>query len=56
MTISVRSTAPITGTLTDYTNGLPTLKGMTVTVRPADVIAAPFDFRDPSAVTKAVTL
>jgi hypothetical protein len=56
ITLSVRSTGPITGTLTDFSNGLPELSGMTVTERPSEFIPAPFDYRDPTAVTRSIEL
>ncbi len=56
VTLSVRSTDPITGTLTDFSNGLPDLSGMTVTERPPEFMPAPFDFRDPTAVTRSIEL
>lgn len=54
ITLSLRSADPITGRLTDYSNGLPAIDGMTVTERPADFMPAPYDFRDPTAVTRSV--
>jgi hypothetical protein len=54
ITLSVRSTGDITGTLTDYTNGLPDIPGLNVDSRPADLMPAPYDFRDPTAVTRTV--
>lgn len=54
LSLSVRGTAAITGTLTDFSNGLPEISGMTVTERPAEYMPAPFDFRDPTAVTTRV--
>jgi hypothetical protein len=56
VTISVRSTATITGTLADFSNGLPNLPGTTISERPAEYMPAPFDFRDPTVVHTAVTL
>jgi hypothetical protein len=53
--LSVRSSAAITGTLTDYSNGLPHLSRMSVTERPAAYMPAPFDFRDPTAVTRSLS-
>jgi hypothetical protein len=43
-------------TLVDYSNDLPKLPGMTVRPRPAGYVPAPFDFRDPTAVTRSVDL
>ena len=56
LTISLRSTEPVTGTLTDYSNGLPAIEGLTVSPRPAEFMPAPFDFRDPTAVRTNVEL
>jgi len=56
ITLSVRSTDPITGTLTDFSNGLPDLSDMNVTERPPEFMPAPFDFRDPTAVTRSIEL
>jgi hypothetical protein len=54
LSISVDSTADITGTVTDFSNGLPEISGMTVSDRPEGYMPAPFDFRDPTAVTTEV--
>ena len=54
--LTIRGTGPITGTLVDYSNDLPKLPGMTVRPRPAEYVPAPFDFRDPTAVTRSVGL
>lgn len=56
ITLSVRGTDPITGTLTDFSNGLPDLPGEPVTERPPEVMPAPFDFWDPTAVTRSIEL
>jgi hypothetical protein len=56
LSISVRATATITGTLTDYSNGLPDIAGMTVRDRPAEFMPGPFDFRDPTAVRTSIEL
>jgi hypothetical protein len=56
LSVSVRSTAAITGTLTDFTNGLPEISGIMVTDRPDEYMPAPFDFRDPTAVTTKVRI
>jgi hypothetical protein len=42
--------------LTDFSNGLPDLPGTTVTERPPEFMPAPFDFRDPTAVTRSIEL
>ncbi len=52
--LTLRGDGAITGTLVDYSNGLPSLPGMTVTPRPAGFVPAPFDFRDPTAVHRRV--
>ena len=52
----MRGTDPITGTLTDFSNGLPDLPGEAMTERPQEFMPAPFDFRDPTAVTRSVEL
>ena len=54
--LTIRGTGPISGTLVDYSNDLPKLPGMTVRPRPAEYVPAPFDFRDPTAVTRSVGL
>jgi hypothetical protein len=56
VSLTIRGTGSITGTLVDYSNDLPKLSGFTVRPRPADYIPAPFDFRDPTAVTRTVRL
>jgi len=54
LSVSVASTPAITGTLTDFSNGLPEISGMTVTDRPDAYMPALFDFRDPTAVTTTI--
>jgi hypothetical protein len=56
VTLSVRSTDPITGTLTDYSNGLPAIPELSVQTRSEAFIPAPFDFRDPTVVRTRITL
>lgn len=56
VTLSVRGSEPITATLTDFTNGLPDIPGLSITDRPPQSMPAPFDFRDPTVVHTAVTL
>jgi hypothetical protein len=53
--LSIRSTAAITGALTDYTNGLPHIPGMNVQPRSNAFMPAPFDFRDATAVRTRIT-
>lgn len=55
VSFEVRSPDPTSGVLADYSNGLPDLPGVTVAERPAQFQPAPFDFRDPTAVTTHVT-
>jgi hypothetical protein len=52
--LTLRGDGAITGTLADYSNGLPFLPGMTVTPRPPGFIPASFDFRDPTTVHRRV--
>jgi hypothetical protein len=54
--LSLRGDGAVTGTLIDYSNGLPSLPGMTVTPRSASFVPAPFDFRDPTAVHRKVEI
>jgi Peptidase family M28 len=56
VTLLVRSRAPITGTLTDYSSGLPHIPGTNVQQRSGAFLPAPFDFRDPTAVRTSITL
>jgi len=56
VTLSVRGSGPITGTLTDFTNGLPAIPGMSIAGRPPQFMPAPFDFRDPTVVHTTVRL
>jgi hypothetical protein len=56
ITVSTRSTGPITGTLTDYSNGLPSVPGVTIRPRPTDHMPAPYDFRDPTSVRTSVRM
>jgi membrane protease YdiL (CAAX protease family) len=56
VTISIRSTEPVTGTLTDFSNGLPDVPGIDVRDRPPEFMPAPFDFRDPTVVRTSVRL
>ena len=54
--LSVRPTATIDATLTDYSNGLPEIFGTEIEPRPPEFMPAPYDFRDPTAVSKAFEL
>jgi hypothetical protein len=54
--ITVQGNGPITGTLHDYSNGLPAAPGITVAPRPPEYMPAPYDFRDPTVVRAAIAL
>jgi hypothetical protein len=54
--LTVAGDGPLTGTLTDYSNGLPELPGLTVAPRPPEFMPAPYDFNDPTVVRTAVTV
>jgi hypothetical protein len=56
ITLSVRSTEPISATVTDYSNGLPDVPGMEIEPRPPEFMPAPYDFRDSTAVNKSFEL
>jgi hypothetical protein len=56
VTLSVRGPGPITGTLTDFTNGLPDIPRMSIADRPPQFMPGPFDFRDPTVVPTKVIL
>ena len=56
ISITVNSGEPIRGTLTDFTNGLPNLDAITYTARPDDIVAAPYDFRDPTVVRTTIDI
>jgi hypothetical protein len=56
ITLSVRSTEPISATVTDYSNGLPDVPGMEIAPRSPEFMPAPYDFRDPTAVNKSFEL
>ena len=56
VTLSMRGSAPMTGTLTDFTNGLPAIPRLSITHRPPQFMPAPFDFHNPTVVHTAVTL
>jgi hypothetical protein len=57
LTLSVRSAAPVKITVQDLTSGLPTIAGMTIRPRPADLMPAPQGFgpSDPTIVLKSFT-
>jgi hypothetical protein len=54
MAISAQSAAPLQILATDYSNGLPDLPG--IPPRPADTMPAPYDFADPTIVTRSLTV
>jgi hypothetical protein len=54
--VGMRSRDRIRLIVTDYSNGLPDIPGMTITPRPADTMPAMYDFADPTIVSKTVTL
>jgi hypothetical protein len=56
VTLSVRSTESFGATLTDYSNGLPDVPGIEIEPRPPEFMPAPYDFRDPTAVSKTFEL
>jgi hypothetical protein len=55
VSVTVHGTGALAGTLTDYSNGLPHLPGVSVSRRPESLIPAPFDFRDPTGVRTRVS-
>ena len=56
ITLSVQSTESIDTTLTDYSNGLPQIPGTEIEPRPPEFMPVPYDFRDPTAVSKSFEL
>ena len=54
--LTLDATGPLTGTLTDYSNGLPPISGLTISPRPPEFMPAPYDFNDPTLVRTAVTV
>ena len=56
ISLTLRGTGTITGRLVDYSSDLPRIPGVTVQPRPPDFIPAPYDFRDPTAVSRSVQL
>jgi hypothetical protein len=53
LTLQVASAAPVKITVQDLSNGLPSIPGMTIKPRPADLMPAPRDWRDPTIVVKS---
>jgi hypothetical protein len=57
LTLSIRSAAPVKITVQDLTSGLPSITGMTILPRPADLMPASEGFgpSDPTIVVKSFT-
>lgn len=55
LTLQVSSAAPVKITVQDLSNGLPSVPGMTIKPRPADLMPAPRDWLDPTIVVKSFT-
>jgi hypothetical protein len=55
LTLQVASAAPVKITVQDLSNGLPSIPGMTIRLRPADLMPAPRDWLDPTVVVKSFT-
>lgn len=53
--LSIRSTAPVKITVQDISNGLPSIRGMTIHSRPASLMPAPTTWQDPTIVIKSFT-
>ena len=53
--LQVASSAPVKITVQDLSNGLPSIPGMTIRPRPADLMPAPRDWLDPTVVVKSFT-
>jgi hypothetical protein len=53
--LQVASPAPMKITVQDLSNGLPSVPGMTMKPRPADLMPAPRDWLDPTVVVKSFT-
>src|SRR5205823_5195634 len=53
--LKVASSAPVKITVQDLSNGLPSVPGMTIKPRPADLMPAPRDWLDPTMVVKSFT-
>jgi hypothetical protein len=53
--LQVASSAPIKITVQDLSNGLPSIPGMTIKPRAADLMPAPRDWLDPTVVVKSFT-
>jgi hypothetical protein len=51
--LSITSAAPVKITVQDLSNGLPSVPGMTIKPRPADLMPAPRDWLDPTMVVKS---
>jgi hypothetical protein len=55
LALEVASAAPVKITVQDLSNGLPSVPGMTIRPRPADLMPAPRDWLDPTIVVKSFT-
>jgi hypothetical protein len=53
--LRIASAAPVKITVQDLSNGLPSIPGMTIRPRPADLMPAPRDWLDPTVVVKSFT-
>lgn len=56
LSIQVSAARAVHLTVTDRSNGLPAIPGMTISPRPANTMPAMFEMRDPTIVTKSFTL
>lgn len=54
--LSIRSAGPVKVVVTDFSNGHPDMPGVTLPRRPPDTMPAPFDFADPTQVTRTLSL
>jgi hypothetical protein len=53
--LRIASAGPVKITVQDLSNGLPSIPGMTIKPRPADLMPAPRDWLDPTVVVKSFT-
>jgi hypothetical protein len=56
VTLQVSPAQTVHLTVTDRSNGLPSVPGMTITPRPSDTMPAMFEMRDPTIVIRSFTL
>jgi hypothetical protein len=54
LTLSVESVEPVVVTVEDVRDGLPDDPGVTITARPADMMAAPGYAYDPTTIVRTV--